>query len=125
MRGRTGVKRRRGHHLFRDATYPVNPDGKAHFATDFTYRGAWPDPARMIAELHTRGIKVILWQIPLQKMRPHSQGQARADAMIQQGHAVLEADGRPYRNRGWWFPQALMPDLSEQRTRDSHISQKG
>ncbi|QNK81601.1 TIM-barrel domain-containing protein [Nakamurella sp. PAMC28650] len=106
--------------IFRDATYAVNGDGKAHIGSDFTYHGAWPDPAAMIAELHTRGIKVILWQIPLQKMRPHPKGQARADAdaMINNHHAVLEADGRPYRNRGWWFPQALMPDLSVQPTRD-------
>ncbi len=106
--------------IFRDAVYRVNEDGSAHVADDFTYTGSWPDPAGMVADLHTRGIKVILWQIPLQKMRPHPRGQARADAdaMIAQGHAVLEADGRPYRNRGWWFPQALMPDLSVQRTRD-------
>ncbi len=106
--------------IFRDAQYQVNEDGSAHKAADFTYSGAWPDPAGMIAELHNRGIKVILWQIPLQKMRPHPQGQARADAdaLIREHYAVLEADGRPYRNRGWWFPQALMPDLSVQRTRD-------
>jgi alpha-glucosidase (family GH31 glycosyl hydrolase) len=38
--------------------------------------------------------------------------------MVRDGHAVLEADGSPYHNRGWWFPQALMPDLSVQRTRE-------
>ena len=109
-----------GINIFRDATYAINTDGTAHQAADFTYGGVWPDPAGMIADLHSRGIKVILWQIPLQKMRPHPRGQARADAdaLIRDGHAVLEADGRPYRNRGWWFPQALMPDLSVQRTRD-------
>ena len=37
--------------------------------------------------------------------------------MVRDGHAVLEADGTPYHNRGWWFPQALMPDLSVERTR--------
>lgn len=108
--------------IFRDARYAVNEDGTAHAAGDFSYPedGAWPDPHGMIAELHRRGIKVILWQIPLQKMRPHPRGQARADAdaMITDDLVVREQDGRPYRNRGWWFPQALMPDLSVQRGRD-------
>lgn len=108
--------------IFRDARYPVNEDGSAHVAADFSYPvdGAWPDPHGMIAELHRRGVKVILWQIPLQKMRPHPRGQARADAdaMVADDLVVRESDGRPYRNRGWWFPQALMPDLSVQRGRD-------
>ncbi len=25
---------------------------------------------------------------------------------------MLEEDGRPYRNRGWWFPRALLPDFT-------------
>jgi len=108
--------------IFRDAGYAVNEDGAAHVADNFTYPagGAWPDPRSMIAELHDRGIKVILWQIPLQKTDPELTGQVLADAqaMVRDGHAVLEADGTAYRNRGWWFPQAQMPDLSVQRTRD-------
>jgi len=114
--------------IFRDAQYDVTPDGSAHEASDFTYPpdGAWPDPAGMIDELHARGIKVILWQIPLQKtefdlppdVSPDSQVLADARAMVADGHAVLEGDGSPYQNRGWWFPQSLMADLSTQGTRD-------
>jgi alpha-glucosidase (family GH31 glycosyl hydrolase) len=105
--------------IWRDAQYEVTADGSAHKAGDFEYRGAWPDPKAMIDELHARGIKVILWQIPLQKTE-FSAGQVAADAeaMVREGHAVLESDGTAYHNRGWWFPKALMPDLSVQRTRD-------
>ena len=107
--------------IWRDAKYSVTGDGSAHKAGDFLYPadGAWPDPKAMIDELHARGIKVILWQIPLQKTE-FSAGQVAADAeaMVREGHAVLEADGSAYHNRGWWFPKALMPDLSVQRTRD-------
>ncbi len=106
---------------FRDAHYHVTPDGAPHDGDDFTYPpgGAWPDPKGLVDELHRRGIKVVLWQIPLLKMRPPPQGQARADAdaLLAGGHAVQHADGRPYRNHGWWFPGALMPDLSTQCTR--------
>jgi 1,3-alpha-isomaltosidase len=101
---------------FRDARYDVHADGSPHQLADFTFPadGAWPDPKGMVDELHRRGIKVLLWQIPLQKMRPWPAGQARADGqtMIGRGYCVRLADGRPYRNRGWWFPQALMPDLT-------------
>ncbi|HEU4948355.1 MAG TPA: TIM-barrel domain-containing protein [Kribbella sp.] len=107
--------------IFRDARYEVTADGSAHKASDFTYPadGAWPDPKALIDELHARDIKVILWQIPLQKTEFEvGQVAADAEAMVREGHAVLEADGSAYHNRGWWFPQALMPDLSVQRTRD-------
>jgi alpha-glucosidase (family GH31 glycosyl hydrolase) len=113
--------------IFRDAQYAVRLDGSAHEATDFTYPadGAWPDPAGMVAELHRRGIKVVLWQIPLQKtehdlgdVAPDSQVLVDGRVMVEKGLAVREADGSAYHNRGWWFPQALMADLSTPEGRD-------
>ncbi|WP_372594328.1 TIM-barrel domain-containing protein [Actinotalea sp.] len=114
--------------IFRDARYRVTTDGSAHEAGDFTYPpdGAWPDPKAMIDDLHSRGIKVVLWQIPLQKTEvdlgpdvpQDSQVLVDGRAMVAGGHAVLEADGSPYHNRGWWFPRSLMADLSTQRSRD-------
>ncbi|RCG21021.1 glycoside hydrolase family 31 [Sphaerisporangium album] len=106
---------------FRDAEYAVHADGSPHRLADFTFPpdGAWPDPKGMVDDLHSRDVKVLLWQIPLQKMRPHPRGQARADAevMVREGYEIKEADGRPYRNRGWWFPLALMPDLTDPKAR--------
>lgn len=112
--------------IFRDARYVPRPDGSPFRAEDFQFDGAWPDPKAMVDELHRRGIKVILWQIPLLKTR-HDLGPGVPEdaqvllegrAMVDGEHCVQEADGTPYHNRGWWFPQALMPDLSTQRTRD-------
>lgn len=114
--------------VFRDARYGVTPDGAAHCASDFTYPpdGAWPDPRAMVDELHARGTRVVLWQIPLQKTEHDLGPDVPADsqvlvdgrAMVEAGHAVREADGSAYRNRGWWFPQALMADLSTPQGRD-------
>ena len=106
---------------FRDAQYEVNEDGGPHRLADFTFPadGAWPDPRGMVEELHARDVRVLLWQIPLLKMRPHPRGQLAADARaaVAGGFVVTEADGRPYRNRGWWFPLALMPDLAAEKAR--------
>ncbi|TKK85384.1 glycoside hydrolase family 31 [Herbidospora galbida] len=105
---------------FRGAVY--EPSEEPHSLKDYTFPadGPWPDPKGMIDELHDRDVKVLLWQIPLQKMRPHPRHQAAVDAkqLVEKGYGVREADGRPYRNRGWWFPLALMPDLSSPEVRD-------
>ena len=90
---------------------------------DYTFPedGPWPDPKGMVDELHARDIRLILWQIPLIKLRPHPTGQAEVDAAtaVRDGVLVQELapDGslRPYRNRGWWFPLGLMPDLTDER----------
>ncbi len=107
---------------FRDARYEVREDGDPLRLADFTFPedGAWPDPKGMVDELHDRGVRLHLWQIPLIKMRPAPVAQAKADAeaAIREGRLVQEVapDGtlRPYRNRGWWFPLALMPDLGDE-----------
>lgn len=112
--------------VFRDAEYRVNEDGSPHRLSDFTFPpgGAWPDPKGMTDDLHARGIRLHLWQIPLVKMRPHPRGQVAADARaaIREDVLIREPDPkggtRPYRNRGWWFPLGLMPDLTDERAAD-------
>ncbi|GAA4169009.1 TIM-barrel domain-containing protein [Gryllotalpicola koreensis] len=108
---------------FRDARYAVTEDGAPHRLADFEFPadGAWPDPKGMADELHARGIRLHLWQIPLLKRRPHPSGQLAADARaaIRENVLIAEPDPagkpRPYRNRGWWFPLSLMPDLTDAR----------
>ena len=105
--------------VFRDARYDVRPDGAPLAAADVTYPpdGAWPDPAGMIRRLGERDVRVLLWQIPVlpsgdDEGHRRDGGQLAADAatMTARGYCVGEADGTPYRNRGWWFPGALLPD---------------
>lgn len=101
---------------FRDARYAVHEDGAPHRLADFEFPpdGAWPDPQGLVDWLHENGIRLLLWQVPLHKARPAPTGQALADreTMVARGYGIREADGRPYRNRGWWFPGSLMPDFT-------------
>ena len=106
---------------FRDAEYEVSE--APHTLADFTFpaEGAWPDPKAMVDALHDDGVRVHLWQIPLVKLRPHPRAQAAVDARtaIEQSVVITQPDPsgglRPYRNRGWWFPLSLMPDLTDER----------
>jgi alpha-glucosidase (family GH31 glycosyl hydrolase) len=101
---------------FRDSRYPLHDDGSPHRLADFTFPadGAWPDPKGLVEWLHGLGIKLVLWQIPLQRAHPAPSGQARADrdTMVARGYGVRDGRGRPYRNRGWWFSGSLMPDFT-------------
>lgn len=98
---------------FNDARYEPHPDGSPHRLADFTFPadGRWPDPKGMVDDLHERGVRVLLWQIPLIEA---DRGQAQFDrqALAERGYCVRLRDGEPYRNRGWWFPGALMPDFT-------------
>src|SRR5205085_1701653 len=71
---------------FNGAEYDVHPDGSPHRLTDFTFPpdGPWPDPRGLVDDLHCRGAKVLLWQIPLVEA---TTGQARHDrqTMVERG----------------------------------------
>jgi 1,3-alpha-isomaltosidase len=108
-------------HIFRDARYQPTLDGSPHRLADFTFPadGAWPDPVGMVERLHAQGVRVLLWQIPVIPDHDLDEPQLLADrrALVDGRHAVQEADGTPYRNRGWWFPRALLPDFTSPATR--------
>ncbi len=110
-------------HIWRDAQYQPRHDGEPLRFEDFTFpaEGAWPDPKGMIDRLHAKGVKVILWQIPVvpdHDIDDDEQLIADRVALQERGYAVLEDDGRPYRNRGWWFPRALLPDFTRPEVRE-------
>ncbi|HEX9610213.1 MAG TPA: TIM-barrel domain-containing protein [Candidatus Limnocylindria bacterium] len=114
--------------IFRDAEYEPRADGSPHRLGDFRFppEGAWPDPKGMVEELHRSDTRLLLWQVPLMKRRRDLTGQAIYDwdTMLARGYGVRTANGRPYRNRGWWFPGALMPDFTNPEARDWWLAKR-
>jgi len=103
-------------YIWNDAQYEPKPPHEAFSYQDFTFPpdGRWPDPKAMVDELHRRGIRVVLWQIPVMKrlQEPHVQHDTDEAYMIEQGYCVREADGRPYRTRPFWFHDGLVLDFT-------------
>jgi len=107
-------------YLFNDAHYDPVAGGERLRADDIRFGGRWPDPKRMIDWCHEHGVRVVLWQIPVQKKldEPHAQHEADEAHMLEHGYAIRHADGSPYRNAGWWFTDALVLDVTNPAARD-------
>ncbi len=107
--------------IWNGAQYRAHEDGSPHRLSDFTFPadGPWPDPVGMVNKLHGLDVKVVLWQIPVIPDHAPDQPQLVADrrVLVENDFAVREEDGRPYRNRGWWFPRALLPDFTSVEAR--------
>lgn len=104
---------------FNGAEYDAHPDGSPHRLADFTFApdGPWPDPKRLVDDLHERGLKVLLWQIPLAQASEVQAGHDRR-TMIERGYCVRRRDGKPYRNQGGWFHDALLLDFTNPEAAD-------
>ncbi|RKX79227.1 MAG: glycosyl hydrolase family 31 [Spirochaetes bacterium] len=103
-------------YIWNDARYiPKKPEQSFRYK-DFTFPrdGLWPDPKGMIEKLHTMGIRVLLWQIPVMKKlsSPHKQHDRDESYMIEKGFCIQEKEGSPYRVRAPWFHQGLVLDPS-------------
>ncbi|HEX7526610.1 MAG TPA: TIM-barrel domain-containing protein, partial [Gaiellaceae bacterium] len=78
----------------------------------------WPDPKRLVDDLHEAGIKVLLWQIPL------APAESDQRVMVERGYCVLNEDGTPYRNPGGWFHDALLLDFTSEEATDWWLAKR-
>ena len=108
--------------VFRDAKYTPTDGSRGLRSVEIEYPedGAWPDPKKMIDEIHAKDIKVILWQNSVIKdMRgdPEPQEEAIWKYAIENNLVVRDGKGDPYRVRGFWLQHGLLPDLTDKRVR--------
>lgn len=107
--------------VFRDAQYTPNDGSCGLSAKDLTYPadGAWPNPQKMIDDLHAKDMKLILWQNPVIKEEgePGSFMAAIWNYAIKNNLVVKDGAGDPYRVRSFWFHDGLLPDLTDSKVR--------
>ena len=110
------------YYMFNDATYELKEPDFIHSYDDmgFPEWGRWPDPKRMVEELHANHLKLILWQIPIQKYlnkQQHPLKDQDETYMINQGYLVKNADGTPYRIPENWYTNSMIMDFSNEEGR--------
>ena len=107
--------------VFRGAQFQITDGQIPLTASDITYPhdGAWPNPKQMIEMMHEKDTKLILWQIPILHEEGHSGTQSHAywNFALNEKLVIENGDGTPYRVKGFWFHDGLLPDLSRAEIR--------
>ena len=109
-------------YIWNDATYTAQAGSYCPTYGDFTFPpgGKWPNPRQLVLNAHNAGIKVLLWQAPVQKWMStaHTQKDNDESYMISQGYAVGNGSGGQYRiPAGRWFENSLLPDFTSSSAR--------
>lgn len=110
-------------YIFNGAKYEAKPDGIAFTYDDFDFSESeyWNNPRKMIEELKSDGIELVLWQIPVFKQMEEGeyslQNDLDAKDAIKSRNCVFNNDGTPYRiPKGNWFEGSLIPDFTNEET---------
>nr|BAC54957.1 3-a-isomaltosyltransferase [Sporosarcina globispora] len=116
-------------YMFNDAQYTAKPGGSTHSYTDYIFpaAGRWPNPKQMADNVHSNGMKLVLWQVPIQKWTaaPHLQKDNDESYMIAQNYAVGNGSGGQYRiPSGQWFENSLLLDFTNPSAKNWWMSKR-
>lgn len=118
-------------YVLRGARYVPKPNGGAFRLEDFDFSDSpWPDPAGMVQRLHEKGIRFLLWQIPVYKKQGpdeplNAQNELDQADAVARGLCVHNADGSPYTiPEGYWFAGSMIPDFTNPAAEETWFSKR-
>ena len=118
-------------YIWNGARYVPKADGTPLSLEDFDFsESPWPDPVKMIQQLHNAGKKLLLWQAPVYKQlepgeKPNLQNKLDWEEAIEQKLCVCFSDGTPYHiPQGKWFPGSMVPDFTNPAARASWFGKR-
>lgn len=121
-------------YIWHGAEYEPVPGGQALHYEDFEFPsdGRWPNPRAMVEDAHRRGVRVMLWQIPVFKevftgnpSVPPAQHLVDKAWAVTQGYTVGDGTQGQYRiDPGRWFGSSMVPDFTHQAASDWWFSKR-
>lgn len=108
-------------YIWNDAKYTPRKGGDPVRYSDFTFTpdGKWPDPKGFCDTLGEKGLKLILWQIPVIKYEAGEHGKQLDldwEYALENGLCLRSPDGTPYQITEMWFGRSLIPDFTNPKT---------
>lgn len=118
-------------YIWNGAKYEPVSNGQALKYEDFDFSGTpWPDPTKMIRDIHDAGLKLLLWQVPVYKKQGDDEVQNPQNDLDREDAAsrklcVTMPDGAPYMiPKGNWFPDSMVPDFTNPDTVKSWFAKR-
>lgn len=118
-------------YIWNGAKYHPVADGQALGYEDFDFTGTpWPDPKKMIQDIHDAGGKLLLWQTPVYKKQgedevPNAQNDLDREHAAARKLCVTLPDGTPYTiPQGKWFGGSMVPDFTNPETVKSWFAKR-
>lgn len=118
-------------YIWNGARYTPDPHGKVFALADFDFTDSpWPNPAKMVEEIHQAGCRLLLWQAPVYKKQgpeeaKNQQNELDWEDAVKRGLCVAMPDKSPYTiPKGHWFPGSMVPDFTNPRTVESWFSRR-
>ena len=118
-------------YIWNGAKYDPVPNGQALKYEDFDFSGTpWPDPAKMVQDIHDAELKLLLWQVPVYKKQGDDEVQNAQNDLDRENAAarklcVTMPDGSPYTiPKGNWFPDSMVPDFTNPDTIKSWFAKR-
>lgn len=117
--------------IWNGAQYKPVPNGQALKYKDFDFSDSpWPNPAKMVKDLHEAGLKLLLWQVPVYKKQGDDEVRSVQNDLDREDAAerklcVTMPDGTPYTiPKGNWFPDSMVPDFTNPETVKSWFAKR-
>lgn len=118
-------------YIWNGAKYRPVAGGMALKYEDFDFTGTpWPDPKKMIRDIHDAGGRLLLWQTPVYKKQGEDEVQNAQNDLDQEDAAqrklgVTLPDGTPYAiPQGKWFGGSMVPDFTNPETVKSWFAKR-
>ena len=115
------------HYLWQGSRCPLKPgDGRPDYAEmDFSQSSDWRDPAAMIREMHQKGLRLLLWVVPMYECEANYKGKCNEEQrrignayVVENRECVFNADGTPYEIPHTWCIGSMIPDFTNERACD-------
>lgn len=119
-------------YIWNGAEYTPKAGGEAftYDEFDFSKSNYWSNPKEMIENLHEKGIKLVLWQIPVYKEQEidavvNEQLVLDKKDALDRKLCVFREDGTPYKiPEGNWFEGSFIPDFTRKETKETWFKKR-